>query len=282
MNINLDADSIAVIIDAWYAPWAKSIHNNIRNFCYNNPAIKAIFVANYTYRGNPDHNVLRINSNSSKYYYLPRDQRLIDNAKKYYSKKRCSKATDRIDTWWTAMNQSPKRFSRKDRSIELIESYGPICPDQLSPLDPIIRDMPIRKDQEILPVWTKSQMEYLITWHWPKTKNIYMMGGAWQSCVRNRPTGYLSIQDSINTGQLNHNIKILSLDKTVSGWETGNTWGYDKNYSDADDQIDHPAWKYLPGKSDLQLYYPDEDCRSLELPRLPWAKSIKFCEPGKQ
>lgn len=264
-------DSIAIIIDPWENGFLKNVYRNISEFCYNNHSIKAVFVANYVNRANVNHDPLICDvQNNKSYYYFSRDSRLLKPARKYYSKKHCEKATDRIDHWWNTMNQPLEQLDRNGPYIEMIEMMGPIAPEGTeSTLDPIILNMPIRKGQEILPVWTKSQMEYLIKHHWPRTRNIFMMGAAWEECVRNRPLGYLSIQDSINSGNLSWGIKLYCKDGTVAG------------LTPSVSKLNHPAWTPLPSDPDIRIYHPDLDCRSRDEEKYPWTKSIKLCQPRK-
>ena len=252
--VDLNQDSVAVIIDCWQNDQHLNIYENIANFCYENPAIKAIFVASYINDYDPAHNFLKW-PDHEKRYYLPRNQRLIDNAHEFYSKKRNPQVPDHIDQWWSAMNWTRKKFEPfvKHTRIPMGFRFGPFYPEHRPITDDMISNMTIRKDQTILPLWTKSQFIHLISKHFPRTRNIYMMGGAWTRCVRWREVGYLSIQETVNSGLLSPNIRILSKDATVTGYHMdSSSWS----------RIDHPAWSALSQDSTVQFYDPWQDVLS--------------------
>lgn len=249
--VNLSDDSIAILIDCWKHIHSRDVYEKIVHFCYRNPAIKAIFVASYIDDYDSAYDFLKW-PNHKERYYLPREDRLIESAHDFYSKKRDPRVPDHIHNWWSAMNWPPKKFLSfiEKTFIPLGFRYGPFSRNNNTITDDTILKMPIRADQKILPVWTKSQVIHLISTYWPQTKNIFMMGGAWTRCLRTREVGYLSIQEAINSGALKPDLRILSKNHTVTGhFNDATSWS----------EINHPAWSPLPHDSSVQLYNPWKD-----------------------
>ena len=259
-------DSVAVIIDPWYTDDESEeiIFKEIADFCVNHPYINAILVANYNNSDNPSHDFLCYQTPEKKRYYLSLDERLHDNAQRIYLKQYCANAPVDINRWWITMNLPIEQFNYNDQSLELIERYGPFYPDKDSSiLSPTILNMPIRSDQTILPVWTKSQLEYLINTHWPNTRNIYVMGGAWSTCVRNRMTGYLSIADSIVSSRLNPQTNILVKAETIFGHSARHI-----------DISEYPAWEAVLNQSDIFLYNKDKEKILDKEKKIPWIREF--------
>lgn len=80
-------------------------------------------------------------------------------------------------TKWDLLRRSWQQVSFSDRSLT----------------HPLIKDMPVRNDQLQILMWNTMQLLYYCNHINPSIENIFVLGFAWNNCLKTRSTGWKEI-----------------------------------------------------------------------------------------
>lgn len=98
--------------------------------------------------------------------------------------------------------------------------------------DPRILNYVCSDKFQIAMLWS-WQLEYYLQWN-PRFKNIYVLGAAWEQCIKKRPLGYSQLTEITNANILIETNCILTLDATHPVLTNDQEW----------QQITDTIWKY--------------------------------------
>ena len=102
--------------------------------------------------------------------------------------------------------------------------------------NPVVLNMSLQPDQKMFAAWTLDQLVYLLNSQYTDIENIYLSGGAFEQCFKDRPIGLNSLMDAMDLNLFDNVQCLLILPKCVY---TANG----KLLSDELELID-PAWYY--------------------------------------
>lgn len=193
----LDQPSIAILIDCWDNGDSPPNATLFSNILsfINHPVISTVVLASYNAR------LEHINSNAK---------------------------------WYRNYNEMfyDKQPLRKIRDLSSVHKfYESNHPDETT--DPRILYYTADNQFQIAMNWT-WELEYYLTLH-PEIKNVYVLGAAWESCVKIRPLGYEQLTEVTGINILTNPSCILTMDAKHPNLANDANWQH----------IKHNIWKYI-------------------------------------
>ena len=111
--------------------------------------------------------------------------------------------------------------------------------------NPAVLNMSLQPDQKMFAAWTLDQLVYLLNSQYTDIENIYLGGGAFEHCFKDRPIGLNSLMDAMDLNLFDNVQRLLIPPKCVY---TANG----KSLSDELELID-PAWHYYNQTQDYDI-----------------------------
>jgi hypothetical protein len=115
--------------------------------------------------------------------------------------------------------------------------------------DPMLLNELARMTTPSFAAWKPDQLAYLLNSYYPEIENIYLCGGAFDQCLRDRPLGILSLQNELKRGAYKNIQSLLIPTQCVFN---GKEIPLDEEIA-ANPQMLDPNWTYFP---DQQLLIP--------------------------
>ncbi len=188
----IDQPSLAILIDCWFIndaanSAANRTYKNIINFLDDNDSIETVVLASYNCKKEMQTNKFVWYKNYRKIFHNDQNPRKI-------------KDLNHIHHYY---------FQRENDFVE----------EKTHPL--------------ILEYVNDKKMQLSMTWGWeldfyltlnPLIKNVYVLGVAWDNCVKIRPLGYDAVNEIPNINVLTHTDCSVNMDSTSVDLDTDTNW----------------------------------------------------------
>lgn len=183
----LDQPSLAVVVDCWKNANYENYHDtmvNIREFCTTNQQVESVALT--TYRSNDPV------TNEP----VPNDRVFVDQP------------------WW---NNGRDFFYNETKWDFFRRIWDSKINDPETHTYDIVANMPLRSNQIGFVAFDTTHILYYCNFINPGIRNLYFCGGAWEMCLRHRPTGWMQVQ-TLNYHKMFHQpVNILVKNSCVVG-----------------------------------------------------------------
>jgi hypothetical protein len=178
--------SAVIIIDAWLDPVGLGPHPMFKNLIefIQQDFVKCIVVASYseyTLHGT---------------YATPIESPIWHNSRQVFNPDLNPAVPAYTGSAWWAQEHA---------QIISNDHHGPVLNQFIlhdTPVtNPAVLNMSLRSDQKMFAAWTLDQVVYLINSQYPDVEHIYLCGGAFEQCLKDRPIGLTSLMSAMSLEQ---------------------------------------------------------------------------------
>lgn len=189
-----------IVIDAWTDPVGHRPHPMLKNLTefIQQDFIKCIVVASYAEQ--------ELHRTSA----IPIEWPIWHNSRQVFNPDLNPAVPAYTGSAWVA----------QERKQIISDDYHKPVPNQfilhdIPVTNPAVLNMSLRQDQKMFAAWTLDQVAYLLNSQYPEVEHIYLCGGAFEQCLKDRPVGLKSLMNAIDLNQFNNVQNLLIPPKCV-------------------------------------------------------------------
>jgi hypothetical protein len=178
--------SAVIIIDAWLGPVGHRPHTMLKNLTkfIQQDFVKCIVVVSYL-------EYTRHGTSAT-----PIESPIWHNSRQVFNPDLNPAVPAYTGSAWLA--QERKQIISDDYTGPVVNQF--ILHD--TPVtNPAVLNMSLRSDQKMFAAWTLDQLVYLINSQYPDVEHIYLCGGAFEHCLKDRPIGLTSLMSAMSLEQ---------------------------------------------------------------------------------